>query len=247
MNKFITIIALSLAVLAITSHLPNSKASAAVIAGWDYDGYRYDPNNAANCVAPTDTLSPHLTNTNLAMHSWGVQSNSDGEFRAYNWSAGTNTLDTSSPYASFTVSVDAGYILTLNSFQYATAWSTDSSAPSLGIWGYRINGGSWVMQSTPYDIGRSAPSALSTWSFTQPLTISQNVEFAFWAYGVYSPSGGISYGNDVRVLTNFTGNELILNGTVAQVAPEPVSIALIVSGIAVLIWRQRLHPQHRDH
>lgn len=245
MNKFFAIIALSFAVLATTPYFPNGDASAAVIAAWDYDGYRYDPNNPANCVAPTDTLSPHLSNTNLAMHSWGVQSNSDGEFRAYNWSAGTNTLDTSYPYASFTVSVDSGYVLSLSSFQYAPAWSTDSSAPGLGIWGYRINGGAWIMQAAPCDILRSAPSTLSTWSFTQPLTVSQNVEFAFWAYGVYSPNGGISYGNDLRVLTNFSGNELILNGTVAQATPEPVSIALIVLGVAVLIWRHRLNQPDR--
>ncbi len=216
--------------------------SAAVIAGWDYDGYRYSPTTPANCIAPTRTLNTQLTGTDLAMHLWGVQSDSDGEFRAYNWGAGSDTFSTSSPYASFMISVNAGYALTLNSFQYVQAWSSDSSAPGLGIWGYRINGGEWVMQSSPYSILRMAPSTLTTWSFSQPLAVSQNIEFAFWAYGLNSPSGGTSYGCDLRVLTNTTGNELVLNGAVAQVTPEPASVALMVLGSAVLIWRVRRKP-----
>lgn len=239
MKKFTTIITLNLFAIAVIGFFSISNASAAVIAGWDYALYIYDPNNAANCVALTRTLNPHPTETDLAMHSWGVQSSSNGEFRAYNWSYGANTLDTSYPYASFTVAVDTGYTLTLSSLQYAPAWSSDSSAPSLGIWGYRINGGSWVMQGSTYDIQRSAPSTLSSWNFTQPLTVTQNIEFGFWAYGYYSSAGGISYGNDLRVLSNMTGNELILNGTVAQAAPEPVSIAMVLSGIALLVWQMR--------
>ncbi len=241
MKKFTAIITLNLFAIAVIGLFSIRHASAAIIAGWDYDLYVYDPGNAANCVTPTRTLNPHLTETDLAMHSWGVQSASNSEFRAYNWSYGTTTLNTSYPYASFTVAVNTGYTLTLSSFQYAPAWSSDSSAPSLGIWGYRINGGSWVMQGSAYDIQRSAPSALVAWNFTQPLTLtqSQNIEFGFWAYGYYSSAGGISYGNDLRVLTNLTGNELILNGTVAQAAPEPVSIAMILSGMALLVWQMR--------
>ncbi len=221
---------------------PVPHGFAAVIATWDYEGYRYDPSLPANSVPAHRTLATHLSAVDLAIHGWAIQSDSADEFRAYNWAAGSNTFNTYYPYAGFTVSVDSGYVLKLNSFQYAQAWTSDSSAPSIGIWGYRIDGGSWVIQSAPSEILRGAPSTLTTWNFGQTLNVSQSIEFAFWAYGTTSPCGGLSYGSDLRVLSNITGsNELVLNGSVVQAVPEPLSVALIALGFALLIWRVRWH------
>jgi hypothetical protein len=162
--------------------------------------------------------------------AWATAGNSFNSNNSWNL---TNTFDETNNYISFTISPDAGYEITLTSLQFAMNGS--NTAPAQGRWGYRIGTGSF--NTFDFTLANATPTSLTTWDFAD-FTTSQTVEFRFWAFGTTSISGGTSAAGGTVRIANITGNDLVLNGSVALI-PEPSTYALIGLGLAALVFLRR--------
>ena len=151
-------------------------------------------------------------------------------FNSTTWNI-TATLSTNTNYISFTVAPAAGYQLTLTSLDYAMNGS--NTGPGTDQWGFSTDGGStWTMES-PFHVTYASVTSLSNWDFAD-VVATGSVELRFWAYGLTSINGGTSAANGTTRIQNITGNDLILNGTVAAV-PEPSTLSLIGLGVVGLL------------
>ncbi|MFQ3671739.1 MAG: PEP-CTERM sorting domain-containing protein [Verrucomicrobiia bacterium] len=198
----------------------------AQIATWDVQGTGTSNNTgyAAGFVAPNADASG-LGRTTV---NWVNAGNS---FNSNNWNLGA--FDETTNYINFTITPDAGYEITYTSLQFAMNGS--NTAPQQGRWGYRIGSGSFT--TFDFTLTNPAPTSLQTWNFTD-FTTDQVVEFRFWAFGSTSINGGTSAtGGTVRI-ANISGNDLILNGSVALI-PEPSTYALLALGLGALIFLRR--------
>ncbi len=127
----------------------------------------------------------------------------------------------------YDISVADGYEMTLTSFEFGcNAIGTGATRLTLGAWGYRVDGGDWVLNQF------SLPSVntFQTWTFSETVVVRDIIEFGFFAAGATQP-GGI-----VQATGQRTGDDLIVNGTITAV-PEPSS--LLLGALASLAFLRR--------
>jgi hypothetical protein len=204
------------------------------VLSWDMQGVA---GNSTSALAPFVATNLETTGGLNTLTRTGLTPvTSANTFNSNNWNI-TDTFDESNKYLSFSLTPSSGFQITATNLSYAL--NGTNTGPNTGRWGYKIGSGSFVLQDT-FTLANPAPSSLSTWTFTE-FTTTETVEFRFWAYGSTSISGGTSAtGGGVRV-TNITGNDLVLNGSVTAV-PEPSTIAFMgfsALGLCFYLWRRR--------
>jgi hypothetical protein len=227
MKKTLTIIGIAAASLA--------GANAAVILAWDNQGSNSPATFAATTVAPSGLLTTGGVNT-LSRTTLGQQSGANS-FNSNNWNL-TNTLIQSANYISFTLQAAASNSLTLTSLDYVVNGS--NTGPNTGRWGYRVGGsGSFTLQPS-FTLTFATPGSLATWDFDDfTATSSEVVEFRFWANGATSINGSTSTAFGTVRISNISGNDLVLNGSVTAI-PEPKAIAIfVISAMGILFFRRR--------
>lgn len=167
---------------------------------------------------------------------WATAGNS---FNSNTWNT-TNTLNTATNFISFTAAPAAGFDLTLTSLSYAMNGS--NTAPRTGQWGYSIDGGAFTLQPT-FNLLQPTAVATSNWDFSDfTVANGSSVTFAFFAFGTTSINGGTSAASGTIRISNITGNDLILNGSLAASAiPEPATYGIMAAGAAglVVFFRRR--------
>lgn len=222
-----------LTTIGIAGALSVGMTQAQTLLTWDLSGVN------SPATAPSTTTAANLDTTsglNTLLKTGLGTVTANNSFNSNNWNL-TDTFDESNKYISFTLQASSGYEATFESIQYVINGSP--SGPGTGRWGYSINGGSFVLQDT-FTIPNSLPGSLATWDFTD-FTTDQDVEFRFWAYGTVSTSGGTSAAAGSVRVANISGNDLVLNGSVAAI-PEPSSLAfigLVGMGFAGYVLRRR--------
>jgi hypothetical protein len=198
---------------------------AQIIAAWDVQGTGTSDNTG---------LTPTTLTSNVSVSGLGRTGvtwvNAGNSFNSNSWNT-TNTFNASDDYINFTITPDAGYQVTYTSLQFAMNGS--NTAPSQGRWGYSINGGTF----TTFDFTLTNSASSNTWDFAD-FTTSLPVEFRFWAYGTTAINGGTSAAGGTVRIANVSGNDLVLNGSVAAI-PEPSTYALIALGLGALYFLRR--------
>ncbi len=217
MKKYILPV-LACAFAAMTSH-------ADVILGFDVSGLSGTTTSleadTINSVLDVGGTFNTLTRTGLTAAS------ASAGYSSSNWNL-TNTLDTSTKYVSFSLSPSDGNSITLTSFSLTTA-SASNSAPNTGIFGYSLNGGTVVLSPT-YSNSTSGTSVVQTWDFTDfTITATDTVEFRWYIYGATSANNGTPTSGGTSRISNLTGDDVVLNGTIAAV-PEPSQYGIVIAG-----------------
>ena len=208
-------------------------ARADIVDAWDVSGH----GSPADATLTASTINPAL-NTGATLNTLsrtGVTAASAGNsFSSTGWNTGA--FDQTVKFDTFTISPNSN--ITLTDLQFAMNGS--NTAPNQGLWGYSIDGGSFVFGTAgdggAFTLTNPAPAGLATWNFGDfSVTSSDTVEFRFWAFGstaINSTAAAASTGT-VRI-ANFSGNDLVLNGTAAAI-PEPATVGLIGLGLAGVV------------
>ncbi len=183
---------------------------------------------AGNEASVNATLyASNVTNTTSITRGSGLTAAANGDrFNATAWSTGA--LD-ATDYFAFTVTPDAGYQISFTSIDinhqrsstgpvsFALRSSVDTYASDLG---------------SVVTISDVATIQSSTFTFGLN-NITTATEFRIYGYTAESAAGSWGIGD-------FTGNDLIVNGSVTAV-PEPSTYAAIIGGLVlgVAVWRRR--------
>lgn len=197
-----------------------------VILAWDMQGVNTNAPVSASSVGAdvsTDSGLNSLSRNGLTYASAGNSYNSSA------WNI-TSTFNEADDYLSFRVQATSGFTLQLETLQYVVNGS--NTGPGTGRWGYSIDGGAFTLQDT-FSIPFTLPGSLQTWDFAD-INTAEEVEFRFWAYGATSVNGSASQAGGTVRIGNISGNDLVLNGTIA-VVPEPASVGLMGLG-ALGLW-----------
>jgi len=197
------------------------------IVGFDFAGTTTDP-QSANTIAENISLLSGLNRVGL------LASSSANNFGSNSWNTGA--FNESNQYITFSLSVDPGYMVSLDSLSW-TRISATNTAPGTGRWGYSINGGSFVLQDT---FAIPFANTAGSWDTLDIVDATGTIEFRFWAYGSVSVNNGTSQtGGSVNFRNSVVGDDLVLNGSVALV-PEPSTYALLsLAGLALAGYAAR--------
>ena len=224
MKKFITLAAI---IAAITV-----SANAQLLLGWDLEGESSPGTSLADNIAAG--LQTGGTLNTLSRTGLGVNSGFNS-FNSNTWNL-TDTFDQTNKYISFTLAPTSGNQVTLTSLEYAINGS--NTGPRNGRWGFSLDGGSTFTFQPDFFVTNPAPTSLAIWDFAD-VTTANAVEFRFWTFGTVSINGGTSTAAGTTRIANISGNDLILNGSVAAI-PEPQAIALLVGSLAAIaIFRRK--------
>jgi hypothetical protein len=223
--------------MAVTCCLAAGAAQADVVAGWDVSGTGTSNNTGylPGTILSGETVSG-LGRTGVSYASAG------NSFNSNSWNL-TTTFDpaTAASYISFTISPTVGNQLTLTSLQYAMNGS--NTAPRNGVWGYTTNGGAnWTLSSV-FTVPFTLSASLSSWDFSDfSVSTGTTVQFRFWAYGSgagNSINGGTPAAGGTIRIGNISGNDLVLNGSLAAV-PEPATYGIVIAGaLALVVFARR--------
>lgn len=147
----------------------------------------------------------------------------------------TNTFTENNKYITFSLEPDPGFEMTLTSLQYTM--TSGGNAPNTSGWGYSIGGGAFVFQPTYAIPGTS--TSLVAWDFDD-FTTTQTVVFRFWTYGATAVNNMTSTNSgSIRINNgNTSGDDLIVNGSLAAI-PEPGALAALGVGLVTLILARR--------
>lgn len=237
-----------LAIVAVS--LPASRASATVIAGWDFNGLT----NGGPRPFSASVADPAVTVTGLTRALAGPMQNAG----ANTW--GTNALTaqnqagaiTAGSFFSFSItSVTDG--VSLSNIGAYNVWLFDYNPTDLipsnffGAWQYRTGSNAFANIGSSFQLGTISQGAgnlqssvdLSGLSGLQSMPAGTQADFRFVLWG-----GG--YGSNYAGFNNFqSGADLIVNGTVA-VVPEPSMWVLAAGGgLCCVAWnafRRRTRP-----
>lgn len=218
MNKFIITGSLAVAV-----SLAAVASSSAQIAAWDVQGHGspIDVTLAATSSDPNLASIPSLARSGVTA---GAAGNS---FSASGWNTGA-TMDVTTNYFTVTLTPAAGYQLNLTSLDFNTCGS--NTAPNNDAWGYSTDGGSTWTIETANTLTSNAVKSF-TWDFAD-FSSASSVEFRYWVWGTNAIVGtALSSVNGTTRIANLAGNDLVFNGTVTTVVPEPTTLSLIGFGI----------------
>ena len=214
-----------------------AQASALILA-WDVTGHGspFDATLGASTVAANlDTTDGYdiLSRVGLTGAAAG------NSFSSTTWN-NTSTFNAANKYITFTINPLAGYQLNLTDLR--AAMNGSPAAPNNGRWGYSLDGGTTFTYESDYATPTAATSTLNNvFDFTDFSTTS-TVVFRFWEWGAVSISGGAANAQGTTRIANISGNDLVLNGTVTQIIPEPSTIGLIGLGLVGLVaFARRRH------
>ena len=190
----------------------SERASAATITAWELSQQALTPWVQAEHAFTSDfSFTPGLT------HS--------ADLNVTGWTTARN-LDL---YASFTITAEAGYSLTLESLtSNPRKIASAATHPTTAFWGYRVDDGAgygaWTY-SAETTLTTAASNYFRVWDFDQDITTTGTVQFAFFAYGGSATTGRAAPGSEAG------GYEISVEGSVNAV-PEPSAVALTVFGVA---------------
>lgn len=118
-----------------------------------------------------------------------------------------------------------------------------NTAPRNGRWGYSLDGGVTFTLSSDYTIPYAAPGSLNVvWDFAD-FSTTNAVQFRYWGWGPVSIAGGATNASaGTERIKDISDGDLIVNGTITQVIPEPSTIGLIGLGLVGLVaFARRRH------
>ena len=212
--------------------------TSAVIIAWDVTGH----GSPADTTLAASTVDPNLDTTDgfdtLSRVGLGGSAAANS-FSSTTWN-NTSTFNAANKYITFTINPLAGYQLNLTDLR--AAMNGSPTAPNNGRWGYSLDGGTTFTYESDYATPTAAQSTLNNvFDFTDFSTTS-TVVFRFWEWGAVSISGGAANAQGTTRIANISGNDLVLNGTVTQIIPEPSTIGLIGLGLVGLVaFARRRH------
>ena len=218
--------------------LSASHASATVIAGWDFNGQsNWGPSPLTATTSSTAATIGGLTRGSgvLAVASPVVANAWGGNvWTAVDAAMGVNR----NQFVTFTVTTATAMSLSdIAAYTVGTGDPSFGQGPEFGQWQYKVNSGSFVDIGSTITWGTwstAAPSnpatalqsaiSLSGYSDLQNMSAGTTVTFRVVPWG-NAAGNGSWYLNDFQ-----SGNDLILNGTIA--VPEPSMFAIALVGLA---------------
>ena len=215
--------------------LAAGNAHAQTILGFNVNGIA---DSSATTSFLATTISGNLSTTiglNSLTRASGLDAASGGSmFNSAGWNT-TNTFNELDDYVSFFMQAQAGFEATYTAISYLLGASP--TAPNSALWGYKVGGGQFVLQS-PFALPNTTSIPRASWNFSD-FTTAEVVEFRLWAYGATSTSGEVSGSLGtvrIRDLSSPTANDLYVEGSV-QVIPEPSTWALFGTAAAFFLHR----------
>lgn len=214
-----------------------AQGSALIIA-WDTAGHG----------TPGDvTLTASTIDANLAtgdgfnyLSRVGISSTGAGNsFNSKGWNPGA--FNQNDKYFTFTIKAVDDFELNLTDLR--AAMNGSNTGPRNGRWGYSLDGGTTFTMSSDYTIPYAAPGSLNVvWDFDD-FTTTNAVVFRYWGWGPISIAGGATNASaGTERIDAISGDDLIVNGTITQVIPEPSTICLIGLGLLGLVaFARRRH------
>lgn len=222
-------------------------ASAAVLAGWDFDPLTGGANNFGTSPLTATTAASGVTIGGLTRGS-GIGTTGTGAGNAWGGMDFTTTSPSfatalaASEYVTFTLTADAGKTVSLSDIG-AYNIRRSSSGPTTGQWQYQVGAGAFSDIGTAITWGTTTTSAgnskasidLSAITALQDVTAGTVITIRLVTWGA-SGSAGTFYLNDP---SNTPGDDFTLNGTVTTPVPEPATALLGTIGIIGLLRRRR--------
>lgn len=232
----------SLALIAFTALAAVSQsASAAVLAGWDFSPLT---GSSATSLAAT-TQADNLTVGNLTRGS-GINTPGNPADNAFGGrdvnSANFAAAVTGNKFVSLGITADPDYTVSFSDIASYNIRRANTGATT-GQWQYQLGSGSFVDigSAITWGVNNSASGNtqpaidLSGISALQNVAAGTTVTFRVVTWGG-TAGNGTWYLNDPL---DTTANDFIINGSVAEVIPEPTVALLGAFGFIVLLRRRR--------
>jgi hypothetical protein len=213
--------------------LPASNAVAAVLAGWDFNGQN---NWGTSPLAPT-TSSTAATVGGLTRGSGVDTSASPVVANAWGgniWTAPDAAFGVNrNQYVTYAITANTTISLTdIAAYTVGTGNPAFGSGPESGQWQYQLNSGSFTNIGSTITWGTWNSSgnlqsaiSLSGYADLQNIAAGNAVTFRIVPFGLNAAGNGSWYLSDFQ-----SGNDLIVNGTIA--VPEPSTYAMALAGLA---------------
>jgi hypothetical protein len=198
---------------------------------WDVNG---QTNFGTSPLAATTVGTGNTNSTGLTRGS-GVGTSGTAASNAWggnDWASTSSAGISGSEFATFGLTVSAGYTDSLSSI--ALNYRRSSTGPDNGYWQYEIGSGSWTLisdvssefSSTSSSGAAMTPLSLTSVSALQNLAAGTKVTFRLTPYGSTS-SAGTWYvynmtGNDLEVDGSYTGGDAIVASSPTTTASAPV-------------------------
>ena len=229
----------ALAIIAITN-----IASAAVLAGWDVNGIELDGSTAPNSAPYTlgATLGTNIASADLTLSSTVNPTTTADQYGVKIFGideqvtlAGAITVD---HYIQFTIAASTNFILNLTSIEMngqSSSTGANSAAFMSSVAGFTDGNELGLVTGVAGNIGGFDTDASG---FGAPIDLSgaayqgiSSVTFRFYGWDTTSGSG-------ITYIRSLTGDDLVINGTVAAV-PEPSAALFGAIGALAFLLRRR--------
>jgi hypothetical protein len=228
----------------VATSVPASRASAAVIAGWDFNGLTnggttpFSASSSDAAVTVTGLTRTLPSGQNTGANTWGSNAlTAQTQANAVNFGQ----------YFSFSITSTTSGV-SLSDIAAYNVWifeQNPSSVPTndfFGVWQYRTNSNAFADIGSSAQLGSISQGAgnpqsalsLSGLSDLQSMPAGTQADFRFVVWGA-------GYGANYAGFNSFqSGNDLIVNGTVP--VPEPATSVMALTGLGCagsLVVRRR--------
>lgn len=205
------------------------SAHSAVLVGYDMSA-RTTSSPDFQAPATTDAA---VTASNLTLSSSLTYSAATGVLIARGFTVAPSSLEaavTAEDYFAFSLAPTAGNSLSLTSLTY-TLRVVEATSPTTTQWAYSLDNINFVALGTALVEPASAATygnlSVSLSDVLALQDVSSTVYFHLYAWNASATTGRTGIGN-------VTGNDLVVNGSVAAI-PEPRSYWLLLSAAAILL------------